>query len=274
MHIEINNSEYWLEESGQGPPVLLLHGFTGTAATWEGIVPFLETGFRVIRIDLPGHGQTKTSSGLTMEEFCFDLSLLLDHLNIESVHLAGYSLGGRTALSFANFFPERVTTLVLESASPGLASELERKKRKQSDDNLAEQIVQYGIKAFVDKWENISLFQTQKWLPEEIQKAIRQERLSQHEEGLAASLTGMGTGVQPSWWNNLSQLFLPVCLLAGSEDKKFLAINKRMAELLPEAEFFAIESAGHSLHVEQPEIFGTIVYDFLSKHRDNRGTEG
>lgn len=274
MHIRINNSEYWVEESGQGPPILLLHGFTGSGKTWSDFIPLLDKDYRVIQLDLPGHGKTNTPSVLTMHEFCSELSSLLEVLDIDLISLIGYSLGGRTALSFACLFPEKVDLLVLESASPGIVSGKERIKRKQADEQLADWIVRNGTEGFVDYWESIPLFRTQQLLTKETQQNIRKERLSQRSEGLAASLKGMGTGVQPSWWGCLSHLSLPVLLLAGSEDEKFLAINKNMAEAMPKAEFFAVSAAGHCLHVEQPEIFGTMVYDFLSKHREKRRTEG
>lgn len=266
MHITVNHHHYWIEESGQGPVVLMLHGFTGSTNTWSEIIPYLESDYRVLRMDLPGHGQTKTSHALTMKEFCHELSIMLERLNIKRICLVGYSLGGRAALSFANYFPEKVELLVLESASPGLETEMERKKRRQSDENLAANLIQTGIKDFVEKWENIPLFESQKSLPVKKQKRIRDERMSQRKEGLASSLTGMGTGIQPSWWQNLVELNFPVLLLAGEEDKKFVTINRRMAALLPEAELFTFSKAGHCLHVEQPENFGTIVYGFLSKH--------
>lgn len=274
MYITINSSDYWMETYGIGPPVFLFHGFTGSTSTWEELLPVLQTEFQVYLIDLPGHGRTKTSSPLDMEQFCQEFCQLLDCLKIKKIHLIGYSLGGRIALSFANFFPERVASLVLESSSPGLETEIEREKRRQSDQQLSELLIRHGIEAFVKKWENLPLFHTQKLLPEEKQKKIREERLSHQPKGLAASLDGMGTGSQPSWWENLEKLFLPVLLLAGERDKKFLLLNKRMSTCLPQADFFVFSEGGHSLHVEQPEVFGTIVYDFLSKHRDNFRTEG
>lgn len=267
MHITVNHNHYWVEESGQGPVVLMLHGFTGSTNTWTEIIPYLESDYRVLRIDLPGHGKTKTSHVLTMKEFCQELSILLECLNINRVCLVGYSLGGRAALSFANYFPKKVKLLVLESASPGLETEIERKKRKQSDEKLAADLIQTGLKTFVEKWENIPLFQSQKLLPVDKQKRIRDERMSQRKEGLACSLEGMGTGTQPSWWQSLVELNFPVLLLAGEEDNKFVTINRRMAALLPEAELYLFSKAGHCLHVEQPENFGTIVYGFLSKHK-------
>lgn len=175
-------------------------------------------------------------------------------MEVEKVHLVGYSLGGRTALSFAMLHPERVVSLTLESASPGLDDEDQRLGRRHRDEKLASWIKANGIHAFVNYWEELPLFSTQATLPEDVQQRIRSERLSQTAEGVAQSLLTMGTGVQPSWWGNLSSLHLPVLLLAGEQDAKFIAINRAMDEHLPVSHLHIVENAGHAIHVEQPNI--------------------
>ncbi|GAA0588317.1 2-succinyl-6-hydroxy-2,4-cyclohexadiene-1-carboxy late synthase [Virgibacillus siamensis] len=241
----------------------MLHGFTGSSETWSGFVRQWQHEFQVITIDLPGHGKTRHSRPVTMEECCSDLVSLFNHLALRKVHVIGYSMGGRTALSLAMLYPEKLCSLTLESTSPGLSYEQERMDRRNRDTQLAKRLERDGIEVFVHFWENIPLFDTQKKLLNDTRQKIRNERLNQSAEGLAMSLRSMGTGQQPSWWGRLHELKLPVLLLAGAYDEKFIGINKKMAKRMQQASLRLIENAGHAIHVEQPQIFGKIVTEFL-----------
>ncbi|MFD1040184.1 2-succinyl-6-hydroxy-2,4-cyclohexadiene-1-carboxylate synthase [Virgibacillus byunsanensis] len=267
LYYTINDASYWYEIHGEGTPVLMLHGFTGSISTWSNFVSNWKSEWQFIIIDLPGHGKTVTSTPRSMETFCLEMKQFLEYLNETPVHLVGYSMGGRTALSLAMLHPELIKSLVLESASPGLAYKDERKCRREHDDNLARRIMDEGMESFIDFWENISLFSTQKNLPLEKKQSVRDERLAQSEEGLAQSLRYMGTGSQPSWWKNLSQFTKPVLLVTGELDEKFTEINKRMKKQLSLAEFVICENAGHAIHVEKPEIFGKLVTEFISMNK-------
>jgi 2-succinyl-6-hydroxy-2,4-cyclohexadiene-1-carboxylate synthase len=178
-------------------------------------------------------------------------------------------MGGRLALTFAVNYPEKVRKLILESASPGLRTEAERHERRVQDNKLSEKIRQEGIKNFIDYWENIPLFQSQKSLPEKIRTRIRSQRLANSIDGLANSLNGMGTGVQPSWWDELAHLEMPVLLITGNLDQKFCRIAEEMSKILPNVKWKTAEDAGHAIHVEKPELFGTIVSGFLSQTGEN-----
>ncbi|ASN04911.1 2-succinyl-6-hydroxy-2,4-cyclohexadiene-1-carboxylate synthase [Virgibacillus necropolis] len=261
--INTDSSDYWCEVSGQGDPILLLHGFTGNTATWSKLVSLLERNHQVITIDLPGHGKTRVDSPKTMMDCCQDIKLIIEQLGYEKVNLLGYSMGGRTALSFAVTYPELVRSLVLESASPGLEQEEDRIARIKNDQKLAERIRTGGLESFVDFWGSLPLFESQKKLPDLIQQSIREERLSQHEEGLVMSLTYMGNGVQPSWWDNLNSLTIPVLLLVGEWDLKFINLNEAMQNRLPISNLVIVEKAGHAIHVEQSDFFGKIVSEFI-----------
>ncbi|ENH97119.1 alpha/beta hydrolase [Gracilibacillus halophilus YIM-C55.5] len=201
MYIDVNQRTYWVETFGQGDPVLFLHGFTGSTKTWHFLLDQQPKDVQFIFIDLPGHGQTKISQPVSIKECCRDIASILQKLMISSVHVIGYSMGGRVALSFASWFPSWTRSLILESASPGIESVEERKHRAQQDQSLADFIRQHTLVEFVDYWENIPLFQSQKQLPIDVQSEIRDERLCQHAEGLALSLEGMG---------------LALCLLCGT----------------------------------------------------------
>ncbi|MFP3499098.1 alpha/beta fold hydrolase, partial [Pseudomonas sp. SIMBA_059] len=80
---------------------------------------------------------------------------LFNELQLSNFTLLGYSLGGRVALSYVAKYPDEIKHLILESASPGLKTEQERQARRNSDEKLANEILQNGLQSFVDKWENI-----------------------------------------------------------------------------------------------------------------------
>lgn len=262
-YVQINNCTYAYTIQGEGEPLLLLHGFTGSSETWAPFIEKWTTHFQIITIDVPGHGKTCSDVGKTMEQFANDVGQFLQYLQLDDVHLLGYSMGGRVALSIAMYYPEIVRTLILASASPGIANEKERCEREEADRKLATSIQANGIEHFVSFWENIPLFATQKQLPKKVQQRIRQERLAQSENGLANSLRYMGTGVQPSWWHRLGDILIPVCLIVGELDEKFIHLNKQMANKLHDVTFHVVLQAGHAVHVEQVEKFDKIVRGFI-----------
>lgn len=264
MKFITSDAMYWYELNGNGPVVMLLHGFTGSSKTWAPFIKKWEKNFRVLTVDLPGHGKTETKTGRSMEKCCDDLKQLCDHLDIKTIHLVGYSMGGRTALSFAMIYPEMVSSLLLESASPGLDTEQDQHARIQRDEQLAKKIEAEGVDAFVNFWEKLPLFQTQTELSPQKQQTIREERIGQTKKGLAQSLRSMGTGSQPSWWGKLAVLNVPVLLLAGDQDEKFMAIHENMAKRLPHADLVVAEQAGHAIHVERPAFFDRIVNEFFT----------
>ncbi len=255
-------NEYWVELKGTGNPIVFLHGFTGSTDTWQSITHLFPKNTCIL-IDLPGHGRSRAVVQ-SMEACCIDLRFILIQLGIDQFDLVGYSMGGRTALSFACYYPDMIRSLTLESASPGIEDKQERQERKVKDHQLAEFILSHHLEVFVDKWENLPLFVSQKQLPAQKRSAIRKERLKQSRNGLASSLQVMGTGIMPSWWKCLSTLTFPVLLLAGEWDHKFVVINREMNECLPNSKIEVIPEAGHAIHVEQSEIFGTIVEDFIN----------
>jgi 2-succinyl-6-hydroxy-2,4-cyclohexadiene-1-carboxylate synthase len=255
---------YHLHTGGAGDPLVALHGFTGTG---QGIVSSLAGLIdtrRIVAPDLLGHGETDAPADpvrYTMERAAADLAALIDHAADGCADVFGYSMGGRLALYLALAYPARVRTLILESASPGLESDDERAARRIRDDVLANQIECDGCAPFVEQWERLPLFATQ---TAEMRAVLRPERLSQRPEGLANSLRGMGTGVQPSLWGRLGELQMPVSLLTGADDPKFTAINVRMAASIPSARHIVIADAGHTPHIEQPAVLTAAIGTFLA----------
>ena len=264
LYHTIGQATYWYEVDGEGTPIVMLHGFTGSTKTWQHVKSAFGSGYQIIAIDLPGHGKTQASHVRTMEMCCTDLHALFQFLGLEKIHLVGYSMGGRTALSYALNYPAMIQSLILESASPGIADESERRLRMEADEKLAERIERDGVQAFVDYWQDIPLFVSQKSLPSKVQEDIRRERLSQTTEGLAQSLRAMGTGAQEPWWSHLESFECPVKLIVGELDPKFIAMNKKMQKHLKSSKMNICDNAGHAVHVEKPEIFGKLVRKFIT----------
>ena len=263
--------ETWHEE--QEETIVMLHGFTGSTKTWEQLASILPQ-YRIIAIDCIGHGQTESPKDYTLYKMDHQLAVLEEvfkALQLTSFALIGYSMGGRIALSYAVKYPGRVQTLILESASPGLRTEQERNVRKEADDALANKIEENGVSSFVREWENIPLFASQKRLPQHLQQAIREERLQQNELGLANSLRGIGTGMMPPLWGKLHTLSLPVTLITGALDTKFVDIAREMATFTRKVRHLIVNDVGHAIHVENPSEFATIVKETISLN-PNRGT--
>lgn len=270
--VEIPAGRVLVADSGEATsparaePLVLLHGFTGSHESFADLVAALAPARRVLAVDLPGHGATRTGDRPeqhTMARVEAIVLAALDALEIERFSLLGYSMGGRLALHLALSSPERVAWLVLESAAPGIASAAEREERRAADERLAAAIERDGVAAFVARWEGLPLFASLALLPEERRERLRAQRLRNRAAGLAASLCGMGSGAQPWLGNRLGELGMPVLLVAGADDAKFSAIARWMALRIPRAEVAIVAGAGHLPHLEQPEIFHRVVARFL-----------
>lgn len=269
MFISTNGITYHVEVVGEGSPIVFLHGFTGNSASWYQPTKELHSQFTCIFIDLIGHGKTDCPTNFSsyqIEKVARDITHILDVLNISNTHLVGYSMGGRVALATSILYPSRIKSLILESSSPGLRTSEERIARRNSDELLARRIEQDGIEAFINYWESIPLFASQKALPNEKQQAIRKQRLVNNPVGLANSLRGMGTGSQPSYWARLNEIKFPLLLLCGELDEKFCRIAEEMCSSIQNAKMEKIKEAGHAIHVEQPQFFGKIINEFVSDH--------
>lgn len=214
-------------------------------------------------MDLPGHGENRGRAD--PDAFTLDTTLHgIEAVAPDEYDLVGYSMGGRIALHQALRSPDRMRRLVLESASPGLASDAERAARRRADEELAARILEEGVECFVDGWEALPLFETQRRLPVDVRLRHREARLANDARSLAAALRGLGTGVLPPLWDRLGEITAEVLVVVGEHDEKFVEIGRRMLPALPRSRLEVVKGAGHAVHLERPDEWLEIVAGFLN----------
>lgn len=264
-----------VERSGSGPnTIIAIHGFTGSAAMWDGFVEAAGNDYSVIRPELQGHGKSDAPGDpklYDMKHTVLALAEIADRMDVKQAHWLGYSLGGRVALSAAVSLKERVISLSTESASAGIDDLAERKARKESDDALADKIEKESIQEFVDYWESRPIFGSQTRLPRESKAVLRAERLTNTTKGLANSLRGIGAGAQIPLYKKLPGLEFPCLFIAGEEDTRFSDIARRMHNSVSRSQIFIAYQSGHAVHLEQPEMFNQAVLRFLKMADTLRG---
>jgi 2-succinyl-6-hydroxy-2,4-cyclohexadiene-1-carboxylate synthase len=254
--------------AGEGEPLMLLHGFTGSGAQWVSQVEACAGRFRTIAVDLLGHGHSDVPADperYRMERCVADLRTLLDGLRVERACWLGYSMGARVALAFALAHPGRVRALVLEGVAPGIEDPFLRRQRIADDEALADRIERGGVEPFVDDWMRQPLFASQARLGKAFLAAARASRCANSAVGLANSLRGMGTGAQEPLWGQLATLAPPTLLVVGEEDGKFRAIAETIVRRTPRATIAIIPQAGHAAHLENARAFNACVLRFLTK---------
>jgi len=235
--------------TGVPEPLLLLHGFMQTGRGWDEVVRHLDgERYRPLAPDLRGHGAAASRRPVDVSS-CVDDVLRLAGPRFA---LAGYSQGGRLALHVALADPARVSRLVLVSATAGIEDDTECARRRAADEQLAAWMEQDGrlMSEVADRWAAQALFATQS---AEVAQAARADRLSNQPVHLAAALRGIGTGAMAPLWERLRELRgVPVTVLVGALDAKYVALGERLARTLPRAQLQVVQGAGHALALEAP----------------------
>lgn len=269
MYLDKYQFNYHLINNSPQPLILLLHGFMGNMDEFDTAIKLLSDEFSYLTIDLPGHGKTQVLGGdeyYTMANTAHALIELLNKFHISQCLLMGYSMGGRLALYLSLHFPERFTKVVLESASPGLATEKARQERIKHDAQIARKLARSINKndfaAFLSNWYNQTIFAAIKNHPE--YDRMIASRLHNHPLELAKSLHFMGTGSQPSLWETLTKITQPLLLLVGEYDQKFIDINTEMVKICKSAQLKIIPNAGHNIHLENTQEFVQNIRYFLA----------
>jgi 2-succinyl-6-hydroxy-2,4-cyclohexadiene-1-carboxylate synthase len=244
------------------PALALLHGFLGSAQDWDPLIAQVSAQASCHAIDLPGHGTALA---------CLDPAYRMPGAAarvagqcqmLERPFLYGYSMGGRLALNLAcqGLLPLRA--LILESCNAGLVEGAA--ERAARDDAWADRFDAEPLADVLRDWYRQPVFAT---LGQGAALSERvTSRLGSSGAELARSLRGMSVGRQAPLWSALSNIKVPVLLIAGERDTKYVACMQRMADLCPRAEMRIVPGAGHNVHAEQPAELHAIVSPFLQQH--------
>lgn len=269
MFVETAHFRWHVAVDGQksDQPLVLLHGFAQSLNSFAELVPLLAKKYRVLRVDLPWHGQTteRTKHVLDWPTLTNELCQAIEQLDIRPAHWFGYSQGGRAAIMCRVAYAERFRSLALLGASPGIADADERELRKQSDCLLGENIVGRGMAWFAHYWESLPIFATQQFLPEPTRKLIRDERLACTPLGLKMALQCYGTGTMPDCFSEIICWKQPLFLAAGEMDTKFVESNARIAATSQSSELrhVVFPKCGHAAHLERPAEFAKLLIEFF-----------
>jgi 2-succinyl-6-hydroxy-2,4-cyclohexadiene-1-carboxylate synthase len=225
--------------------VILVHGFTQSADSWQPVIDALPRDWDSFPIEVPeGLDFLSTASGIGLRG--------------GTGRYVGYSMGGRLCLALALERPDLVDELVLVSASPGIADERERAARRTADERLALDVERDGLDAFLERWLDQPLFAS---LPREVAR-IDERRRTNTVDRITHQLRELGQGAQPSLWDRLSQLTMPVVLVSGAYDRKYTEIATKMAAAIGDrASAVVIPGAGHALQLEQPNALAALLRD-------------
>ena len=243
---------------------MFLHGFMGDNRDFVPVVNHL-TEYCCLVPDLPGHGLTKVGNDrcYQMRQVALAIVELLDRLAIADCWLAGYSMGGRLALYLTVHFPQYFRGVILESASPGLKTSSARELRRARDSELARRLESQDLAQFLEQWYANPLFDSFRQHPSYSQAIAR--RLDNNSQTLAKSLRLMGLGSQPSLWDCLPDVRLPILLIVGALDLKFIDINQKIARICPQASLEVVENAGHNVHLEHPYRYIKSTVSFIER---------
>jgi 2-succinyl-6-hydroxy-2,4-cyclohexadiene-1-carboxylate synthase len=262
-HYQFN---YTLTGNDERPAIVWLHGFLGNLTDWDQLVNRFRDSYCCLALDLPGHGQTRTYGGqpaYSMPWCAEGIIGLLNELGIAKAHLIGYSMGGRLALYLAVNYPGYWHKIIIESASPGLPSIEEKKERWQFDQKLAARLKHGDFRQFLSDWYAQPVFGSLRFHPD---FAVLQKNREQNNRlELSRSLRGMSVGKQPSLWNKLPQIKLPIMMLVGQNDLKYVRIGEMMQRVHPILNLKIVENCSHLVHFERPGLFGDLIESFLNK---------
>lgn len=240
--------EIHYEVHGQGPVILLTHGYSATSQMWRGQIAELARDHTLVVWDMRGHGQSDYpaddsaySEALTVG----DMAAILDAVGAKTAIVGGLSLGGYMSLAFYRAHPERVKALLIIDTGPGFRKDEAREAWNQNALRTAA------------RWEEQGLAPLEKASPE------RRTASHRNADGLARAGRGMLTQRDSSVIDTLPAISVPSLVVVGDKDEPFLAAADYMAAKIPGAKKVVIEDAGHAANIDQPELFNRAVRSFI-----------
>jgi 3-oxoadipate enol-lactonase len=256
--LSVNNIGMHFVESGQGSPLLLLHGVGGSHEMWLPIVPDLARAHRVIAADHRGHGASdKPRGSYTISLFGQDWVALMDALKVDRAHLVGLSMGGAIAMRLAVELPRRVRSLVLVDTwafpHPDFLALMRKRLERLAAGDLAayaeEAIPHVYSPAFIAaNPEALSLYRARvaQLNPDSIRAAV--------EACMAHDMRG-----------RQAEIKVPTLVVVGKEDRLTPPYHSEyLARTIPGSRLVVIEGSGHIPHLEKPKEFLKAVVDFTA----------
>ncbi|MEM7690264.1 MAG: alpha/beta hydrolase [Pseudomonadota bacterium] len=256
--------EVHLRDEGprDGRPIVLLHGSNADLHTWEPWAEELKKTHRVIRFDQVGHGLTgpDPQHDYSRANFTADIAEVLDALAIEQAIIAGNSMGGKHALSFAVTYPERVTGLILVDGSGAPMPEEEKPKDDDDSGNIGFAIAQTpGINRLVEQITPRSLIRQSLEQSVSVQSVVTEEAVDRYWELLRypgnrrATLKRFSTPYDPMTREQIASVSAPTLILWGDEDRLIpVEAGQWLNTVLPNSQIKVYEGIGHLPHEEAP----------------------
>jgi pimeloyl-ACP methyl ester carboxylesterase len=266
MKIQAGGIELSYELSGEGVCLVLIHGFTDNLGMWYNQVPVLSKQFKVLSLDVRGHGETQPpESDLSIGLFAEDLRALLEALGIERACVLGYSMGGRIALQFALAHPESTTGLVfansgVRSAGARLAEDQVAELAERREQMVA--MFQTGnIEVIADGMAERSFSPGFREREPAVFQSYKDVKLRNDPAHYLAIMDAMVQAMASP--PDLTQIRCPVLIIAGDRDG-FMTIEdaRAMETAIPDATL-AVLPTGHAAAVESPQAFNQAVLDFV-----------
>lgn len=258
-HADLPGVSLHYELAGEGEPVVLVPGFVTTLRLFDGQMEALSRGHRAVRYDLRGQGESSApADGYAVSDHARDLGALIEHLNLERVHLVGASLGGAIALHFALDYPQQVRSLTLAGAVvdgfSGWPPEYLDRLRRTRKLARAE-----GPDAAMAEWLTHPFFGATVDMPRLAKTAVR---------AAGAVWTGSARGAEGgrSDFERLEEVAAPALVVVGSREvEPVQQIASALRTRVPGAVYHEVEGAGHLPAWDRPAEFTRLLLDFLAK---------
>jgi len=236
--------------------VVLLHGFGGQPAMWDGLAE------GAVAPLLPGHGaEPRIPQSCRFDDVVAELAADL----LPASCIVGYSMGARLALAMALSHPGKVDSLLLIGVNPGLSDDEERERRARWDEDHAARLTRDGVPAFVRDWEKLPLFASQ---THEQRARQRPGRLAHTSEGLAWAMRVLGLGNMPPQWGRLGRAALRLRLVVGGLDAKFVGLAQQIASQAPNASHRIVPDVGHNVVLEARDVVAVELAALALESRD------
>jgi 3-oxoadipate enol-lactonase len=257
----INNLNLAYTDTGDGRPVVLIHGYPFNRSLWTEQIPALSDTYRVITPDLRGFGDSDASQEIsTMDRLAADVAALMDHLEVPRATICGLSMGGYVALAFYKQFASRVRGLVLADtrATP------DTEEAKQTREQQAEKALSEGMAGIADAMLPKLLTPETVSKRPEIVKFVRDMMLKTKPEGAAAALRGMAQ--RDDQTELLAKISVPTLIIVGAEDAITpVADSEKMHHAIAGSRLVVLDHAGHVSNVERTQQFNDELLHFLSQ---------